>query len=199
MLKIISNKVTQLLFYLNVIPFILSEYEINQDGESCINAPRDPPYKEACTSYNSNETACCYATILFQNRSTVNKCIPVPKDARFALNHLTIFSFKDYDDLEYEDVTATFDCGQKDKFCGMDSPTKIFQCSEHSSTTQSCCFLSTPTYTECILSDEKYNKETTFKLFESSTVICRSKRIKIKKQYWVFYYIIVVYVLSLFT
>ena len=96
MLIIISNKIIlMILLYLKIIPFVSLEYEVNKDRESCINAPRIPPYKEACLSYNTNETACCYGTILFQNTTRVNKCIPIPKDARFALNHLTIFSFKD--------------------------------------------------------------------------------------------------------
>ena len=186
MLNLISNKIL-LILNVYIISFILAEYEINPDGEDCSKAPRNPPYKEACISFNTEDTACCYATVQLEDRTTVNKCIPVPKDARFALNHLTIFSFTDYDDVPYNDVTATFECGQKDKFCGMDSPDKLFQCSEHSSTTKSCCFLTTPTYSECILSDEKYNKETTFKLFETSTVICKSYNIIIKIYLWIFY------------
>ena len=197
MLIIISNKIIlMILLCLKIIPFVSSEYEVNKEGESCINAPRSPLYKEACLSYNTYETACCYATILFQNTTTVNKCIPIPKDARFALNHLTIFSFKDNDNLEYNDVLATFECGQKDKFCGMDYPEKIFQCSEHSSTTKSCCFLSTPTYTECILSDKKYDIETTFKLFETSTIICDSNTLKMKNQFWIFYFFVFLMSLS---
>ena len=195
MSKIIWNKILLLIFY--IISFILSEYEVNPDGEGCMNAPRHPPYKEACLSYNTEEIACCYATIIFLNRTTVNKCIPAPKGARFALNHLTIFSYKDYDNTEYENITATFECGQKDKLCGMDSPHKLFQCSEHSSTTQSCCFLSTPTYTECILSSEKYDKETTFKLFDSSTVVCYSIKITIKNGIKFFYIFIVIYIIGL--
>ena len=84
----------------------------------------------------------------------------------------------------------------------MDSPEKIFQYNEHSSTTESCCFLTTPIYTECILSDEKYDKETTFKLFETCTVFCHSNRIKIKSLYSIFYFFIVyfwiLFALSLF-
>ena len=191
MLKKIPNKIILILF-LYIIPFISCDYDINLFGESCQNAPDDPPYKEACLSYNTEETACCYATIFFQNRTSVNKCIPVQKDARFALNHLTIFSFKDNNNIVYEDVTANFDCDQKDKLCGMDSPEKLFQCSEHSSTTQSCCYLTTPTYTECILSDQKYDKETTFKLFETSTVICYSNKIVIKNLNWIFYFFMII-------
>ena len=76
---------------------------------------------------------------------------------KISLNHLTIFSFEDFDHIQHNDVTATFESGQKDKFCGMDSPSKLFQCIEHSLTTKSCCFLTIPTYIKCILSDQKYN------------------------------------------
>ena len=139
-----------------------------------------------------------FATIVLQDRSTINKCIPVEKDARFALNHLTIFSFTDKDtaQTEYKDVIADFKCGQKKEFCGMDSPNKIFQCSEHSSTTRSCCYLTTPTYTECILSSEKYNKEKKFDLL-GSTVVCYYKKLEIKK-YYIFFYFILIFSIILF-
>lgn len=93
-----------------------------------------------------------------------SKCVAVPKDARFALNYLTIFSLTTSDGLTYTDVIGKFLCGQEDKLCGMDVPEEVFQCSEHSSTTCSCCYLETPTYTEFILSVQKYDKETTFTL-----------------------------------
>ena len=175
-----------ILFYF--IEFISSDdYIVNQDGETCRNASPNPDNEYECTSYNTEDTACCFATIEEPNGNIFNKCIPVPKDARFALNYLTIFSFEDYDGHKYEDVTANFQCGQTEGFCGMDSPEKIFQCSEHSSTTRSCCYLTTPTYTECVLSSEKYNKETKFDLFGDSTVICHYDKIKIKTYNLLFY------------
>ena len=197
MWKINFNKIL-LFFLLYIVSFVLCGYEINLDGETCRQAPDNPPYEEACTAYNTENEACCFATIINHDKSTENKCVPVPRDARFALNHLTIFSFKDYQNNNYEDITATFKCGQKDKLCGMNSPNKIFQCSEHSSTTQSCCYLTTPTYTECILSDKKYDKETTFKLFEESTIICYSNKLKIKQiNLLIYFVIIIVFVLSI--
>ena len=190
-IKIISSKILVLLI-VYIILFVSCDYEVNIDGLGCENAPADPPYKEACTSFHLEDTACCYATIEFKNRSTVNKCVAVERDARFALNYLTVFSFKDdNENLEYKDVTAHFECGQKDRLCGMDKPEHIFQCSEHSSSTQSCCYLSTPTYTECILSDKLYTQEKTFKLFGTSTVVCNSNTIKIQFKYLLLYFIII--------
>ena len=148
------------------------DYQINLDGEDCSNASPNPENPEECTSYNTEDTACCFVGIEKVDKIIINKCVPVERDARFALNHLTIFSFNASDGTEYENVIGRFQCGQEDKLCGMDNPDKIFQCSEHSSTTRSCCYLTTPTYTECILSDKKYNEETTFKLFDDSTVYC---------------------------
>ena len=197
MWKINFNKIL-LFFLLYIVSFVLCGYEINLDGETCRQAPDNPPYEEACTAYNTENEACCFATIINHDKSTENKCVPVPRDGRFALNHLTLFSFTDYDNTKYTDVTATFKCGQKDKLCGMDSPSKIFQCSEHSSTTQSCCYLTTPTYTECILSDKKYDKETSFKLFGESTIICYSNKLKIKKINLLLYFIIIIeFILSI--
>ena len=92
-------------------------------------------------------------------------------------NHLTIFTATANDGEVFENIIGKFQCGQVDQLCGMDVPEEIFQCSEHSSTTKSCCYLNTPTYTECILSDKKYNEETTFKLFDESTVYCYGKNI----------------------
>ena len=174
--KIIAQLIL-ILLYLN--PFILTSYPVNQDGLNCNFADLEPISESDCTSYNTKDVACCFATILKHDRSTINRCIPVEKDARFALNYLTLFSFKDKNNEVHKDVIAKFECGQKEGLCGMDAPAKIFQCSEHSSTTRSCCYLTTPTYTECVLSSEKYDKETKFNLFDTSTVICSSDIMKI--------------------
>ena len=179
-MKKIYLKLTLIFFYL--FTYIYSEYTVNLDGETCDNAILEPNSESDCTSYNTEDEACCFATIELHDRTKINRCIPVQKDARFALNHLTIFSFKDKNNEEFTDIIADFKCGQKKEFCGMDSPEKIFQCSEHSSTTRSCCYLTTPTYTEYILSSEKYNKETKFNLF-GSTVVCYYQKLKIKKYY----------------
>ena len=194
-MKKILLQLILLFFYL--IENILSDYKVNQDGETCKDSPPVPENEIECTSYNTEDTACCFATILLHDRTEINRCIPVQKDARFALNHLTLFSFKDFQGNEYEDVIADFKCGQKKEFCGMDSPEKIFQCSEHSSTTRSCCYLTTPTYTECILSSEKYNKETKFDLFETSTVVCYYKKLKTQK-FYIFFYFILIFSIILF-
>lgn len=154
-----------------------SSYEINTDGEDCSFSPEHPSSPEECTKYHTENISCCFAQIEFPNRKKENACIPIDREARFALNYLTIFSYKDY-----KDVTATFDCGQKDRLCGMELPKKVFQCSEHSSTSKSCCFLSTPTYTECVLTQTKYKEEKTFNLFDDSKVICKCSNIYNKEK-----------------
>ena len=100
----ISNIILILIYFVHYI--ISSEYIVNQDGETCSNAPENPNKEYECTSYNTEDTACCFATIELHDQSTINKCIPVQKDARFALNYLTIFTFKDYQGNIYEDVTV---------------------------------------------------------------------------------------------
>ena len=182
MFKLITNikTVYKIYSFILLISLVLSQppYTINLDNEDCSKAPANPENEEQCTSYNTEDTACCYVEIENIDRSIESKCVAVKKDARFALNHLTIFSLKDSDTSDgssYTDVIGRFKCGQEDRLCGMDVPDEIFQCSEHSSTTRSCCYLETPTYTECILSDQKYDKETTFVLFEESTVYCNNE------------------------
>ena len=134
----------KILYRIIYIFFLLSyinsneEYLINLDGEDCSYAPSNPENEEQCTSYNTEDMACCYVEIEKIDRTIVKKCVEVEKDARFALNHLTIFSLKTSDNIEYNDVIGKFKCGQEDKFCGMNVPNEIFQCSEHSSTTRSC-------------------------------------------------------------
>ena len=192
-MKKILIKIILIFFFL--IKYILPEYTVNVDGEDCSNSPLEPQSESDCTSYNTEEKACCFATIEKDDRTTIYRCIEVEKDARFALNHLTIFTFTDKNNVKYENVIADFQCGQKTEYCGMDSPEKIFQCSEHSSTTRSCCYLSTPTYTECILSPEKYNKETKFDLFGSSTVVCYYQNLKIHKYHLFFYFLIIFLIL----
>ena len=180
------RKLILILFYLN--SFILTNYPINQDNQDCRDADLEPTSESDCTSYNTEKEACCFATIFKNDRTTINRCIAVKKEYRFALNYLTLFSFKDKNGDEFKDITAKFKCGQKEGLCGMGSPNKVFQCIEHSSTTRSCCYLTTPTYTECILSSEKYNKETEFNLFDTSTVICSSDKIKIGKFNLIIYF-----------
>ena len=166
------------------------DYQINSDGEDCSNASFNPEIPEECTSYNTKEMACCFVGIEGIDKKIINKCVSIQKDSRFALNHLTIFSFTANDGTKYENVIGKFQCGQEDKLCGMDDPEKIFQCSEHSSTTRSCCYLTTPTYTECILSDKKYNEETTFTLFDDSTVYCSGKIMNKKGIFLISFFII---------
>ena len=163
---------------------------VNLDGEDCSYASSNPEYPDECINYSTEETACCFVEIEKQDRTKINKCVEVERDARFALNHLTIFSLKTNHGEEFTDVIGRFTCGQEDKLCGMDVPEKIFQCSEHSSTTRSCCYLETPTYTECILSNKKYDKETTFTLFEDSNVYCGGSIIDIKRVFLLAFLII---------
>ena len=172
-----------------LISYILTDYYVNPDGQTCVDAPPNPSSENDCISYNSENEACCFATIELEDKTHENKCIPVQKEALFALNYLTIFTFTDYNDRKYEDVTAKFQCGHEEGLCGMNSPSKIFQCSEHSSTTKSCCYLTTPTYTECILSPDKYDKETEFTLFGSSTVVCFSEKLRINLYKILLYFI----------
>ena len=176
MLKICLKKFF-FIYFIFIYSFITcdDDYQVNLDGEDCSNASRNPEIAEECTSYNTEEKACCYVEIERADKQITKKCVEVDRNARFALNHLTIFTLTANDGEVFEDVMGKFQCGQEDKLCGMDVPEEIFQCSEHSSTSKSCCYLTTPTYTECILSDKKYNEETTFKLFDESTVYCYGK------------------------
>ena len=169
------------IYFIFIYSFIIcdDDYQVNLDGEDCSNASRNPEIAEECTSYNTEEKACCYVEIERADKQITKKCVEVDRNARFALNHLTIFTLTANDGEVFEDVIGKFQCGQEDKLCGMDVPEEIFQCSEHSSTSKSCCYLTTPTYTECILSDKKYNEETTYKLFDESTVYCYGKIINV--------------------
>ena len=180
MLKICLKKFF-FIYFIFIYSFITcdDDYQVNLDGEDCSNASRNPEIAEECTSYNTEEKACCYVEIERADKQITKKCVEVDRNARFALNHLTIFTLTANDGEVFEDVMGRFQCGQEDKLCGMDVPEEIFQCSEHSSTSKSCCYLTTPTYTECILSDKKYNEETTYKLFDESTVYCYGKIINV--------------------
>ena len=180
MLKICLKKFF-FIYFIFIYSFITcdDDYQVNLDGEDCSNASRNPEIAEECTSYNTEEKACCYVEIERADKQITKKCVEVDRNARFALNHLTIFTLTANDGEVFEDVIGKFQCGQEDKLCGMDVPEEIFQCSEHSSTSKSCCYLTTPTYTECILSDKKYNEETTYKLFDESTVYCYGKIINV--------------------
>ena len=78
-----KNILTLILIISCFISNITSDYKINQDGESCVNAPEDPTSESDCTNYNTEDTACCFARIELEDRSKINKCLPVQKEARF--------------------------------------------------------------------------------------------------------------------
>ena len=79
-----------------ILPLINCEdnYIVNLDGEDCSYASSNPEYPDECINYSTEETACCFVEIEKQDRTKINKCVEVERDARFALNHLTIFSLK---------------------------------------------------------------------------------------------------------
>ena len=75
-----------------LISFVIcdDDYVINLEGEDCSFAPEKPESPEECTSYHTEEKACCFIEIINIDKTTVNKCVEVDRDARFALNYIFI-------------------------------------------------------------------------------------------------------------
>ena len=162
-------------------------YIINANGQTCSDAPSSPTQAEDCTVFHSSEIACCFAEIEVDEVNKVKKCVGVNKDYRFALNHLRGINI-----AGYTNVNANFTCGQKDRLCGTNSPSYFLQCREHSSDAKSCCMLTDGNGdTNCILTQDKYEEETSFTLFETNDILCGSLFVEVKIM------IIVVFVVGL--
>ena len=161
------------------------DYVINEDGESCENAPENPETEEDCNIYHTESLSCCFVTIIHDDNSIENKCWEFKKDLRYFLNYLNVFSYKGYNNIK-----ANFSCNQIDQSCGINSPKELYECSEHSSKSKSCCLLKTPTSSNCILSQKKYTETTNVTIFDNYYVTCFGNNLSIK-----FIYLILLYLL----
>ena len=168
-----SSLLLNILIYLNLIVTVISEenelYIFNEDGEDCSYAEENPTSEFDCTRYHTENISCCFAVITKQDNTTENKCWPIQRNLRYFVNYLNIFNYSNY---KYINIKAQFYCNQIDQTCGIDSPKELYECSEHSSKSKSCCLLTTPTQTNCIMSQTKFNDGTNISLFEGIYIIC---------------------------
>ena len=104
-----------------------------------------PTESTECTEFSTDDIACC-----FVEYSSTKKCeeISISKKYRFTLGFLTLF-----------DDSTSFSCGVDAKTCGTNHPKELFQCREHSSTSESCCMFDIDGETNCILADTKFGSE----------------------------------------
>ena len=130
--------------------------------KSCIEI-ENPTDEEECNNYNTLNESCCFVTITKPDNSSENKCWNIDKDKTYFLNFLDTFSYNNY-----TDIRASFSCNQIDQPCGINSPKELYECSEHSSKSKSCCLLYTPTKTDCVLSQKKYVEETNVTIFDKN-------------------------------
>ena len=123
---------------------------------------QNPTNTENCTD-NSNDTiSCCFANLT--NGTTY--CMGINPNKTYFLNYIDKFNYKN------EDISAQFDCSQTFKTCGVDNPKELYECREHSTKDKSCCKLSGPGVSNCILSDTKYEEYTNFTLFNNYSIEC---------------------------
>ena len=143
------------------------DYKINEDGEDCSNAPSNPNSEEDCNAYHTEDIACCFVVITKEDNTTENKCWGFQKDLRYFLNYLNVFNYNGY-----TNVKANFFCNQIDQSCGIDSPKELYECSEHSSKSKSCCLLTTKTKTNCVMSQKKFDDKTNLTILGDNYITC---------------------------
>ncbi len=181
-----SSSLLNIIIYLTLIINIIAEddeYIFNEDGEDCSYAKENPQREEDCTLFHTENIACCFAVITKEDNTTENKCWPVQRDLRYFLNYLNVFNYNEY---QYTNIRAQFYCNQIDQTCGIDSPKKLYECSEHSSKSKSCCLLTTPTQTNCIMSQTKFKDGTNISIFEGNYITCFEYFLHIKYIYFFF-------------
>ena len=144
------------LFFLLRFIFIIYSTKSCEEFDNPIN-------EEDCHGFNTVNESCCFVTITKQDNSSENRCWSIDKDKTYFLNFLDTFSYKNYTNIK-----ASFSCEQIDQPCGINSPKELYECSEHSSKSKSCCLLYTPTLTDCVLSQKKYVNETNVTIFDEN-------------------------------
>ena len=143
-----------------ILKFLFITILISKIQSSCPTTIT-PIESEECTEYSTDDIACCYVEY-----SSTTKCeeISISKQYRFTLGFLTVF-----------DEASSFSCGVEPKTCGTNHPKELFQCREHSSTSESCCMFDLDGETNCILADTKFGSESEHT--ESITVGSQSVRV----------------------
>ena len=146
----LSYQTLQNLFQLLILVYLFPKNKLECPTSST------PSSSEECTEYNTDDTTCCYVEY-----SSETKCeeLEVPVSYRFIIGFLSPF-----------DSAVSFSCGVDPKTCGTDNPKELFQCREHSSTSESCCKINIDGDTNCILADTKFETETTSTYLDAEIV-----------------------------
>ena len=169
----------KIIIFYSLIMIILTdedeEYIINEEGEDCSYADKNPKSEKDCNGFHTENISCCFVIITKEDNTTENKCLPIAKDLRYFVNHLNVFNYN-----EYTNIKAKFYCNHIDQTCGIESPKELYECSEHSSKSKSCCLLTTPNKTNCIMSQKKFEDGTNITIFGDNYITCLAKFIKIK-------------------
>lgn len=160
-----------------------TDYVTNGDISQCES--QSPSSEDDCKGYSNEDHACCYGEY-----TGGSKCFKIPRNYRFVLD--TISTYKDGNGVEYPDIK--FKCNQVSSLCGTDSPSEIFQCREHSSKQNSCCYIKQGDITDCILADSKFPNQTINQTLGDTLVICEGSFMSI---YYIFYFIALVILIEI--
>ena len=150
-----------MLFFIKLF-YLLNFIFIIRCTKNCADI-HNPTSEEDCINFNTVNESCCFVTITKQDNTSENICWNIDKDKTYFLNFLDTFSYGNY-----TNINASFSCDQIDQPCGINSPKELYECSEHSSKSKSCCLLYTPTKTDCVLSQKKYEEETNVTIFDKN-------------------------------
>ena len=149
-------------FIILIFLFLLPKYN-NQCPTSST-----PSSSEECTEQSTDDTACCYVEY---SSGTICEELEITKSYRFILGFLSPSPF------DSKENGVSFSCGVEPKTCGTDNPKELFQCREHSSTSESCCKININGDTNCILADTKFETETTNTIL-GAEIVCIANFLK---------------------
>lgn len=139
-----------------------NDYPTNGNIELCES--QTDPSEENCKGHSTEDYACCFGEF-----TGGSQCFKIARNYRFALDNVTTIMHSNGN--KYENIK--FSCNQAFALCGTDSPSEIFQCREHSSNKNSCCYIEKGDKTDCILADSKFPNETINTTIGDTLVICQ--------------------------
>ena len=177
-----------------ILPFLISllfssiasaNHDYVTDGDITQCESQSPSGEDDCKGYSNEDHACCYGKY-----TEGAKCFKIPRNYRFALD--TISTYKDANGADYPDINFT--CNQVSALCGTDSPSEIFQCREHSSKQNSCCYIKQGDITDCILADSKFPNQTINETLGDTLIVCESSYMNI---FYMFYIIALIFIIEI--
>lgn len=171
-------------FLLLISSILTSNNDYVTNGDITLCESQTDPSEDNCKGHSTEDYACC-----FGKYTGGSQCFKIQRNYRFALDSLSTFINENGN--EYPNIT--FSCNQASAKCGTDNPGEIFQCREHSSNKNSCCYIEKGDKTDCILADSKFPNQTINETIGGTLVVCGGYFYRMNIVYFILFFIILNY------